>query len=93
MPRRVADDESFDEDEAWDDGPIDADLDDDDDLVPCPLCGEEIYEDTVRCPKCGNYVPGWRERSTSPLIGKPTWYVLLALMGIVAVLWIMMGFR
>ncbi len=24
--------------------------------VPCPTCGEQIYEETPRCPACGNYV-------------------------------------
>ena len=35
----------------------DADEDDPEgDLLPCPSCGEMIYDDTDRCPYCGNWV-------------------------------------
>jgi transposase-like protein len=41
MPRRVADDD---------------DWDDEDSTVPCPYCRQEIHEDSPRCPHCGNYI-------------------------------------
>ena len=35
-------------------GPGPEDLDDETiDVMPCPACGAEIYEDSERCPKCG----------------------------------------
>jgi hypothetical protein len=43
MPRRVADDDD------WDD-------EDEDSTVPCPYCRQEIHEDSPRCPHCGNYI-------------------------------------
>jgi hypothetical protein len=57
--------------------------DDEDDLIPCPSCGRPIFDDAEQCPHCGDYVVAG---STSPLAGKPAWYVLLALMGILAVI-------
>jgi hypothetical protein len=53
------------------------------DLVPCPACGAEIYEDAEQCPKCGQYiVPDTRAWS-----GKPLWWMLLGLVGIAAVIY------
>ncbi len=54
---------------------------DDSDTVPCPSCGEAVYEDSERCPYCGDYITF----STSPLSGRPTWWIVLGLIGIVAV--------
>jgi len=44
-----------------DEGPQQADLDelgghDESETLPCPVCGEEIFEDAERCPYCGQYV-------------------------------------
>ncbi len=52
--------------------------------VPCSACGEEVFEDGVQCPHCGEYLsaPGssaWR--------GRPVWFVVLAVLGIVAVIY------
>jgi len=55
---------------AYDDYDADDDLDDDydvddydvedsadeDALIPCPHCGEELPEDAVHCPYCGEYI-------------------------------------
>jgi hypothetical protein len=38
----------------------------------------------VRCPLCGEYL---RRPSTSILVGRPWWFVLLALLGILAVIY------
>jgi predicted RNA-binding Zn-ribbon protein involved in translation (DUF1610 family) len=51
--------------------------------VECPHCGADIYEDAPQCPVCGEYVirgsgEFWKH--------KPGWYVLLALLGIIAVI-------
>lgn len=68
--------------------PDDDDYDDDDHLsetVACPECGAEIYEDAVRCPACGQYVtPG----AGSLWTGRSPWWILLALAGIAAVIWV-----
>ena len=64
------DEESFDPDE-----PVD--------LVPCPTCGTEIYEEAQRCPACGEYVIHGR---SPPWEGQPAWYIALAVLGVVAVL-------
>ena len=50
--------------------------------LPCPACGEQIYEEASRCPYCGEYAI----HGTSVFSGRPVWYVLLALLGVVAVI-------
>ncbi len=77
-------------DDPWDDDSGDWDADTDDDLsetVPCPQCGAEIYEDAVRCPACGTYVT----HTTSPWAGRPIWWIVLALLGILATIWVLAG--
>lgn len=57
--------------------------DDDDtetEVVVCQACGAEVYEDAVQCPVCGEYVTA----STSAWSGRPTWWVVLGLVGVVA---------
>ncbi|MBT5018561.1 hypothetical protein N9153_02910 [Planctomicrobium sp.] len=49
-------------------------------LIPCSNCKAEVYEDCEQCPHCGEYII----RSTNPLIGKPDWYIWLAVLGIIA---------
>jgi hypothetical protein len=69
----------------WDDDLEDSEPDEADEqsggLVPCPACGEEIYEDSQKCPCCGEYITP----STSPLVGRPWWFCALGLAGVVAV--------
>lgn len=55
---------------------------DDDETRACPSCGEEMYEDAEQCPACGEYVVF----SNAALSGWPWWFVLLGLVGIVAVI-------
>ena len=74
----------------WDDDDLDDDYPEDDDsseLVACPHCGEEIYEEAEQCPHCGEYVI----HDTRVLASKPLWYVLLALAGIAAVILLLSG--
>lgn len=56
--------------------------DDDDNLEtePCPNCGREIYEDAEQCPYCGEYII----RSSNPLSGRPTWWIVLGILGLLA---------
>jgi hypothetical protein len=51
-------------------------------LVPCPACGEPIYEEAQQCPSCGEYVTG----STSALAGRPWWFMAIGVAGVVAVI-------
>lgn len=77
-----------DEEEDPDDWDVDDDLgeieDGDSITITCPSCGADLYEDADRCPACGDYVT----YSTNPWTGKPTWWILLGLAGIGAVLWV-----
>ncbi len=50
----------FDEDDR--DAPLEQDVDADDEaneILPCPSCGQEVFEDAERCPYCGDWItPG-----------------------------------
>jgi predicted amidophosphoribosyltransferase len=72
-----------DPDDDWDEGE-DAWTDEDDEsaVSKCPKCGADIYEDAVRCPLCGEYLT----HSTSAWNGRPMWWRLLGLAGIIAVI-------
>lgn len=54
--------------------------DDDEAVVACPNCRAEVYEDAERCPACGE----WITTPTHPLAGRPSWFVVLGVIGIVA---------
>jgi hypothetical protein len=75
-------DQDDDEDDDWEAPESDEADDEDVELLPCPSCGEPIYEEAEACPYCGEYVT----HSTSVLAGKPRWFVALAILGIVAVI-------
>jgi uncharacterized paraquat-inducible protein A len=66
------------------DEPIDEQYDESDesDTIVCPACGAEIYEDTPCCPVCGEYIT----TSTSAWSGRPTWWIVLGVAGIIALL-------
>ncbi len=61
----------------------DYDEDDSSELRPCPECGAEIYEDSQQCPVCGNYITFG---SSGAFSGRPVWWILLGLAGIVALI-------
>jgi len=69
-------------DEADQDGPDQSDDSDDWDTIPCPECGESIYEDTPSCPYCGHYITFstnlWSNQS-------PVW-IGVGMLGILAVI-------
>ena len=67
-------------DDEYDDDDERDQYDDSSETIVCPACGADVYEDSPRCPTCGNYITP----STSPLSGRPQWYVLLALVGVAA---------
>ncbi len=56
-------------------------------VVRCSNCGEEVYAEADSCPYCGEFLVG----DSSPWSGKPTWFVWLGLLGIVAVLVVLSG--
>lgn len=74
-------DDDFEEDD-WEAPERDNRDDDELETLPCPACGQQIYEEAEACPYCGEYVT----HSTSVLAGKPFWFVALALLGIVSVI-------
>jgi len=49
--------------------------------VICPNCGAEVYEDSIRCPVCGDYITS----DSYVWSGRPVWWIILGLLGIVAV--------
>lgn len=74
---------SYDRDDEWEEDESDENDEADNELpelVWCPTCGEEIYEDAEQCPHCGNYVV----HSTSALADRPLWFCLLGVLGVVA---------
>ena len=75
---------------SWDETPADLDDheypdadpwdEDDSDTVECPACGAELYEDADLCPVCGEFLI----TDTRVWSGKPTWWIALGLLGIIA---------
>lgn len=63
----------------WDNDPYD---DGEAELIPCPECGADIYEEAEQCTVCGWYVI----HSASPLAGRPTWFVVIGVLGVLAVI-------
>lgn len=70
--------ESMEED--WEDESSQLDPDEETSTIRCPECNAEIYEDSVQCAVCRCYIsPGGNVWS-----GRPLWWVLLGLLGLVA---------
>lgn len=86
------DDEEFDDlgPDADDSDADDSDADDsgDSETRPCPACGKAVYEDADRCHHCGEHIV-W---GTGHWVGRPLWWVALAVAGIVAVVAAMTSF-
>lgn len=62
--------------------------DDFSETVPCPQCGAEVYEDAVQCSHCGTYIT----HHTSVWSGRPAWWILLGLLGVLAVILALAGY-
>ena len=81
------DEADLDESEEIDDDDLDVGGDETDTL-PCPECGEAVYEQAERCPYCGSYItPG----GVAP---RNSWWILItAIVCIVIVVlaWVMRG--
>ena len=58
------------------------DVDDDweSEVVTCPECGDDVYEDAQQCPLCGAYIV----HHHSPWSDRPLWWIVLGALGIVA---------
>ena len=67
-------------DDDWDDDELDYQDDDEAELIDCPSCGAAIYEDAPQCPVCGEYVV----TSNSVWSGRPAWWVILGVAGMLA---------
>lgn len=67
-------------DEGYDEDPW---SDDDVDMVECPSCHTMIYEESEQCPHCQEYV----SHSTSVWSGRPWWWYVLAVSGVVALVY------
>lgn len=77
--------DDWNDDDSWDD---DAD-DEQSTTTDCVKCGCEIYDDAVMCPLCGEYQV--RSRTGTAWEGRPWWWKVGGLIGIVAVLWGLMA--
>ncbi len=67
----------FDDECDWDESDFDSD---EVETLPCPSCGQEIYEEAQRCPECGAYMtPGSALRV-------PAWIWVGVTLGLVAML-------
>ena len=83
------DDEGDDSDDEYD--PVDEyGPDDPSSTTGCIQCGCEIYDDASRCPLCGEYQVG--DRSLTAWEGRPLWWKVGGLLGIIAVLFGLLGF-
>jgi len=71
MPRRVLDEDEWDDDEEEYADDEDQDEDDDESTTACPYCDRQIPEDTPRCPYCENYI----SEEDAPPARKPWWIV------------------
>ncbi|MFM7035994.1 MAG: hypothetical protein ACKOYJ_12575 [Planctomycetia bacterium] len=71
-------------DDDWDDDKADLrDDSDDEPIVPCPFCKQEILEDSPRCPYCERYIS--EEDHVGPK--KPIWVIATALACLGIALW------
>ena len=94
MPRRIAEEEEWNED--WDgddddegdefgDEPVDGD---DDLMTPCPHCQRPIFDESERCPHCEKYL----SEEDAPRPRKPWWIILGAIACLYVVYrWILLG--
>ncbi|MBN2473078.1 MAG: zinc-ribbon domain-containing protein [Pirellulales bacterium] len=79
--------------EPSDDGLRDSEFPDDEfddeisETVPCPQCGADVYEDAVQCPACGTYIT----HEANVWSGRPAWWIVLGLLGILAVILTLAG--
>ena len=65
-----------------DEYPDDYDLNDDEvELLPCPSCGREVYEETEKCPYCGDWIMPRQAAARTPF-----WFRVVGAVVVVAFL-------
>jgi hypothetical protein len=80
----VNDDDLDDEDYAG----FDTSGEDDDPTMPCPHCGEDVYDDAEQCPACGQYLT----REGAPAATRPWWILIgVAVCLVIVILWMLGG--
>ncbi len=68
------------EDPDLDDYGFDEDGDEDNDTVPCPNCGEDIFDDAPQCPYCGMYVI---DSATTTQAGWVKWTAIILIVAMI----------
>ena len=68
--------------------PDDGDDDEQTETVLCPRCGTELYEDADYCPNCQTYITV----QPNAWSGRPFWWILLGLLGVLAAVLTLAGF-
>lgn len=53
--------------------------------IVCSECGTDVYEDSPLCPVCGHAM----SRSRSPLAGRPNWYVIFGIIGVLVTIYVL----
>jgi hypothetical protein len=53
------------------------------------MCGMDVYEDAEECPLCGEF---FTRQTGEAWRGKPTWWIVLGLVGIIAVIMMLLPF-
>jgi hypothetical protein len=72
-----------DDEEDW----YDDDSDDpDDESVPCPECGNDVYVITGKCPSCGYWLTDADHRAAGSSDSKPFWLRATAIVVLLAML-------
>jgi len=51
--------------------------------ISCPECGFELHEEVEMCSNCGYFL---EDGSSHPLSGRPAWFVVLGILGVLATL-------
>ncbi len=58
---------------------------DQDNMLPCPHCRAEIYDEAEQCPYCGEFILS----DARPFASKPTWVQWLFVLIVAVIIWAM----
>jgi len=72
------------------DMPLEEDVQDDEasETLPCPHCGESIYDDTVKCPHCGQWII---DRPRNEILHSKWFWPIVIAIGVVMILVTLVG--
>jgi hypothetical protein len=76
------------EDDSWSDEEDWPESDEESISISCPECGGEVHEEADACPHCGYFLEETRDH---PMLGKPWWFVVLGILGILATIFALFG--